>query len=71
MDSSPFSAQGSHADTQSIEDPHEISRAKVIVLTQFQRARRAMQVKHRLTSVSDYVHMCRPMIVWVDDHAQP
>jgi len=54
---------------QNLSDVLELSCRKSIVFSQFHCAR-AVQIKHRFTTRSDYMNMRRPVIVWIDHHPQ-
>lgn len=56
---------------QPFDDPPQVSPVKAAVLAQLGRAIGAVQEEHHLATASSDADMRRPMIVRVDDHAQP
>jgi hypothetical protein len=69
MDSLPSLAKKRLMLPQIGSDFRDFTASTAIVFSQFQRAIRAIQLKHRLASFTDYMHVLRAMIVEINRNA--
>jgi hypothetical protein len=55
---------------QTLRDPRKFRPRKSIIFAQTHWSSRAIQIEHRLTPSTNYMHMRRPMIIEIDSHPQ-
>ena len=51
--------------------PRDLAASESVILPQFGRPGRTVQIEHRLVPASDHVGVGWPMVVRIDDDAQP
>jgi hypothetical protein len=66
----PHSAQLHDVFVQDQFDAAELARGEAVVLTQVNRAFRAVQIEERFMLGADDVNVCGPVVVRVDDYSK-
>jgi hypothetical protein len=70
MYSLPFAAQSRKIGAQNRFNTVELRQTEPIILPQFRRSVRTMQIENGLATVTDHVYVRRPVIIWVDHDTQ-
>jgi|SRR5580658_169659 hypothetical protein len=67
----PRSTERHQVFAQTLRDPRNFRPRKSVIFTQLHRPSRAIQIEHRLTSSTNHMHMCGPMIIEIDGTRKP
>src|SRR5208283_891602 len=71
MNPLPCLAKHHHVIAEFFLNAPEFAPREAVVLPKFHRPYRTVQIENRLAPPPNYMHMCRPVVVRIQDHTEP